>query len=253
MQGETDSHLQLPAVLDLAASEAFLDTMRHACEAETVKVDASGVDVLTLPCIQIILAALKLNPGMTIENPSEAFVRAFADLALEWRQEGQEDAQQDVQPSGQSVLQSDIPAAVMDAAESDICTTPDTQMDEAGMTKRILTIDDSRTIRDMLNLTLSEAGFEVLQAVDGQDGIDVLAKERVDVVITDINMPKMDGYGVIRHIRGQSQYKSMPVLVLTTESEKEKRNVAREAGATGWMVKPFDPERLIATINKVAP
>ena len=122
------------------------------------------------------------------------------------------------------------------------------------MPKRILTIDDSRTIRDMLNLTLSEAGFEVIQAVDGEDGIDVLAKQdRVDVIITDINMPKMDGYGVIRHVRGQSRYNGVPVLVLTTESEKDKRNVAKEAGATGWMVKPFDPERLIATINKVAP
>ena len=123
------------------------------------------------------------------------------------------------------------------------------------MPKRILTIDDSKTIRDMLSLTLSEAGFEVLQAVDGEDGIDVLEKQsdRVDVVITDINMPKMDGYGVIRHIRQQQRYNGMPVLVLTTESEKDKRNVAREAGATGWMVKPFDPERLIATINKVAP
>ncbi|HZD90712.1 MAG TPA: response regulator [Pseudolabrys sp.] len=122
------------------------------------------------------------------------------------------------------------------------------------MTKRILTIDDSRTIRDMLNLTLSEAGFEVLQAIDGEDGIDVLEKqERVDLVITDINMPKMDGYGVIRHIRQQSKYNGMPVLVLTTESEKGKRNIAKEAGATGWMVKPFDPERLIATINKVSP
>jgi len=78
-------------------------------------------------------------------------------------------------------------------------------------------------------------------------------QDRVDVIITDINMPKMDGYGVIRHIRGQSRYNGVPVLVLTTESEKEKRNVAKEAGATGWMVKPFDPERLIATINKVAP
>ena len=122
------------------------------------------------------------------------------------------------------------------------------------MTKQILTIDNSRTIRDMLNLTLSEAGFEVLQAVDGQDGIDVLEKQdRVDVIITDINMPKMDGYGVIRHVRGQARYNGVPVLVLTTESEAEKRNVAKEAGATGWMVKPFNPERLIATINKVAP
>jgi two-component system chemotaxis response regulator CheY len=122
------------------------------------------------------------------------------------------------------------------------------------MTKRILTIDDSKTIRDMLRLTLLDAGFEVLQAVDGQDGIEVLEKEQpIDVVITDINMPKMDGYGVIRHMRNNSAHKSTPVLVLTTESEAEKRNLAREAGATGWMVKPFDPDRLIATINKVAP
>lgn len=259
MQASTDTQLRLPAVLDLAASEAFLDTMRHACEVETVKVDASAVDVLTLPCMQVIVAALKINPGMRIDNPSEAFVRAFADLALEWRQEGQDDAPpempQDEQPQqdDQPELQTDASAAA-DSAASEISGTPDTQTDEACMTKRILTIDDSRTIRDMLNLTLSEAGFEVLQAVDGEDGIDVLEKqERVDVVITDINMPKMDGYGVIRHIRGKSRYNGMPVLVLTTESEADKRNVAREAGATGWMVKPFDPERLIATINKVAP
>jgi two-component system chemotaxis response regulator CheY len=294
MQGEADTHLRLPAVLDLAASETFLDTMRHACEAETVKVDASGVDVLTLPCIQIILAALRVNPGMTIENRSEAFVRAFADLALEWRQDGQEVAEQAAQPavqqnpeqeaeaafqaaaqqynqlsdqpadmsegepvdqpSNEAESQIDAASAATEVSDGDASIIPDTQMDEACMTKRILTIDDSRTIRDMLNLTLSEAGFEVLQAVDGQDGIDVLEKqERVDLVITDINMPKMDGYGVIRHIRGQSRYNGMPVLVLTTESEKDKRNIAKEAGATGWMVKPFDPERLIATINKVAP
>ena len=121
------------------------------------------------------------------------------------------------------------------------------------MSKRILTIDNSKTIRDMLMLTLAEAGFEVLQAVDGQDGLDVLDKEQVDVVITDINMPRMDGYEVIRHLRSNSAHKSMPILVLTTESEAEKKNLARAAGATGWMVKPFDPERLIATINKVAP
>ena len=290
MQGATDSILRLPAVLDLAASEAFLDTMRHACETEAVRVDGSAVDVLTLPCMQVILAALKINPGMKIENPSDAFVSAFADLALDWRQDGQEDhraaaapaapptpeqeaeaafqaaAQQykdlndepvdapEGEPGDRAAPQIDASGPVADISEADDSTNSDTQTDEACMTKRILTIDDSRTIRDMLNLTLSEAGFEVLQAVDGEDGIDVLEKqERVDVVITDINMPKMDGYGVIRHIRGQSRYNGMPVLVLTTESEKDKRNVAREAGATGWMVKPFDPERLIATINKVAP
>ncbi|HVZ53544.1 MAG TPA: response regulator [Pseudolabrys sp.] len=124
--------------------------------------------------------------------------------------------------------------------------------EDAGLAKRILTIDDSKTIRDMLRLTLLDAGFTVLQAVDGVDGIDVLGKNEVDIVITDINMPKMDGYGVIRHMRAQPEHKSTPILVLTTESELEKRNIAREAGATGWMVKPFDPEQLVATIYKVA-
>ncbi|HTV31406.1 MAG TPA: response regulator [Xanthobacteraceae bacterium] len=120
------------------------------------------------------------------------------------------------------------------------------------MAKRILTIDDSKTMRDMLMLTLADAGFDVLQAVDGQDGLDVLGKERVDVVITDINMPRMDGYEVIRQLRGNPEYKTMPILVLTTESEGQKKNLAREAGATGWMVKPFDPDRLVATVRKVA-
>ncbi|WP_246663075.1 response regulator [Pseudolabrys sp. FHR47] len=123
------------------------------------------------------------------------------------------------------------------------------------MSKRILTIDDSKTIRDMLMLTLVEAGFDVIQAVDGQDGLDVLAKEtaEVDVIITDINMPRMDGYEVIRNLRKDPAYKSKPILVLTTESDGDKKNLAREAGATGWMVKPFDPDRLVATVRKVAP
>jgi len=121
------------------------------------------------------------------------------------------------------------------------------------MTKRILTIDDSRTIRDMLMLTLTDAGYDVLQGVDGQDGIDVLGDKQVDVIITDINMPKMDGYEVIRHLRRSPVHKVTPILVLTTESDKDKKMLARDAGATGWMVKPFDPENLIATIRKVSP
>jgi two-component system chemotaxis response regulator CheY len=121
------------------------------------------------------------------------------------------------------------------------------------MIKRVLTIDDSKTMRDMLMLTLADAGFDVLQAVDGQDGLDVLGKERVDVVITDINMPRMDGYEVIRQLRCNPDHKTTPILVLTTESEAEKKNLARDAGATGWMVKPFDPDRLVATVRKVAP
>jgi two-component system chemotaxis response regulator CheY len=125
--------------------------------------------------------------------------------------------------------------------------------DGPSMSKRILTIDDSKTMRDMLLMTLEEAGFDVLQAVDGQDGLDVLGKERVDVVITDINMPIMDGYEVIRNLRKNPVHKTTPILVLTTESDAEKKVIARDAGATGWMVKPFDPDRLIATIRKVAP
>ena len=123
------------------------------------------------------------------------------------------------------------------------------------MSKRILTIDDSKTMRDMLMLTLVEAGFDVTQAVDGQDGLDVLGgmTSKPDVIITDINMPRMDGYEVIRNLRRDPAHKSTPILVLTTESEAEKKNLAREVGATGWMVKPFDPERLIATVRKVAP
>ena len=238
MQAEVQSQFKLPVVLDLAAAEGLLATLRQA--PLPAALDASVVEVLSSSCIQIILAALKAQPSLGIASPSEAFISAFADLALEWREHVQ------VQPQTSA-------ERVPDAPGNDVPIVVATETNGACMTKRILTIDDSRTIRDMLNLTLSEAGFEVLQAVDGQDGIDMFAKERVDVVITDINMPKMDGYDVIRHIRGKPEHKSMPVLVLTTESEAEKRNIAREAGATGWLVKPFDPERLIATINKVAP
>ena len=216
---QVQSPLRLPAVLDFAAAEALLESLRRIPPATAL--DASSVEVLTLACIQIVLAALKAEPSLSIENPSEAFVSAFGDLALDWRREAVA-----------------APEAV--------------QTDEVDMTKRILTIDDSKTIRDMLNLTLSEAGYEVLQAVDGEDGIGMLGKERVDLVITDINMPKMDGYAVVRHMRSKEEFKNTPVLVLTTESDAAKRDVAREAGATGWMVKPFDPERLIATVNKVA-
>ena len=103
------------------------------------------------------------------------------------------------------------------------------------MAKRILTIDDSKTMRDMLMLTLADAGFDVLQAVDGQDGLDVLGDERVDVVITDINMPRMDGYEVIRQLRGNPVHKTTPILVLTTESESKRRIWrAKPAPPAGW-------------------
>jgi two-component system chemotaxis response regulator CheY len=122
------------------------------------------------------------------------------------------------------------------------------------MGKTILTVDDSRTMRDMLRLALSGAGHTVIQADDGVHGVEVLEKAgAVDVIITDINMPRMDGYGFIEHVRRASNNKMTPILVLTTESEPAKKMRARDAGATGWIVKPFDPEKLLAAIRRVSP
>lgn len=120
------------------------------------------------------------------------------------------------------------------------------------MTKKVLTVDDSRTMRDMLKLALLNAGFEVSQAVDGMDGLEVLKSNRPDVIVTDINMPKLDGFGFIEAVRASSEFRSIPILVLTTERDDDKKSKARNAGATGWIVKPFDPEKLISAIRRVA-
>jgi two-component system, chemotaxis family, chemotaxis protein CheY len=278
---------KLPTTLDLAAAEGFLDALRQQLHGHArLHLDASAVETLTLPCVQILLAARQSHDQLVIEQPSAGFVSAWSDLGLDSALLGDGDAVEaaalpdaaldlaaapdlpgapdlDVVPG--LPVAADLPDATPDLADAaplqpgmepepiDAAALPIAQAEEQPMTKRILTIDDSKTIRDMLMLTLADAGFEVLQAIDGQDGLDVLDKEQVDLVITDINMPRMDGYEVIRRMRSNAAYKSMPILVLTTESEIEKKNLARVAGATGWMVKPFDPDRLIATINKVAP
>lgn len=122
------------------------------------------------------------------------------------------------------------------------------------MSKTILTIDDSRTMRDMLMMALSGAGFNVIQAVDGVHGLEVLGAQAdaPDVIITDINMPRMDGFGVIENIRRDERHRGTPILVLTTESDATKKERARAAGATGWIVKPFNPEKLVNAIRRVA-
>jgi len=243
MQTDQITRLKLPAVLDLTAAEEFLATLRqHLHSEESLRLDASGVEALTLPCIQILLAAIRDHGRISIEQPSIEFVSAFTDLGLGWTNG---DAQ-----SGEHACE---PDAGQEQAQNYVTDFNHEQKDACDMAKRILTIDDSKTIRDMLMLTLSDAGFDVLQAVDGQDGLDVLGDDRVDVIITDINMPRMDGYEVIRRLRDNAVHKTTPILVLTTESDLDKRNLARDAGATGWMVKPFDPERLIATVRKVSP
>jgi len=122
------------------------------------------------------------------------------------------------------------------------------------MSKTILTIDDSRTMRDMLRLALTAAGHSVIQADDGVNGLAALAAAgQVDVIITDINMPRMDGYGFIEHVRQGNSNRVTPILVLTTESEPARKLRARQAGATGWIVKPFDPGKLLAAIHRVSP
>ena len=120
------------------------------------------------------------------------------------------------------------------------------------MVHTILTVDDSRTMRDMLMLALKDAGYRVVQAEDGVHGLEVLQAERPDIVITDINMPRMDGFGFIEGMRADPHHKATPVLVLTTESDAAKKQRAREAGATGWIVKPFDPVRLVDAVRRVA-
>jgi two-component system chemotaxis response regulator CheY len=120
------------------------------------------------------------------------------------------------------------------------------------MSKIVLTVDDSKTMRNMLRMALSDAGFTVVQADDGVHGTEILKdNSAVDVIITDINMPRMDGFGFIDHVRRDRADRSTPILVLTTESDEEKKQRAREAGATGWIVKPFDPEKLIAAVRRV--
>lgn len=120
------------------------------------------------------------------------------------------------------------------------------------MTKTVLTVDDSRTIREMLRATLTEAGMNVLQAEDGVHGLEVLQGACPDVIVTDINMPRMDGFGFIEAVRGDEQHRAIPILVLTTESVDDKKDRARRLGATGWIVKPFDPAKLVNAINRVA-
>ena len=247
---ETDSGctIKLPAVLDLEAAKGLLDALKRKSDsAKAVLIDAADVEVLALPCAQVLLAAVKSPSPISVVNHSDAFVGAFAELGIAWN--NQPAAQPADQPAAQSTDQS---VNVMDEPQPEIADGG--KESEVPMSKRILTIDDSKTMRDMLMLTLQDSGFEVIQAVDGQDGIEVLAREKnVDVIITDINMPKMDGYGVLEHVRKNPLYDATPILVLTTESDTEKKERARGLGATGFIVKPFNPISLVEVIRKVSP
>lgn len=119
------------------------------------------------------------------------------------------------------------------------------------MSKRILIVDDSESIREVVFYTLEKSGHEVLVGVDGQDALKHLDGRNIDLIITDLYMPNMDGIGLIKEIRKNENYKRTPILFLTTESQHEKKMEAKSAGATGWIVKPFIPDNLTSIINKV--
>jgi len=115
----------------------------------------------------------------------------------------------------------------------------------------ILTVDDSASMRQMVNFTLKGAGYNVIEAVDGVDALSKAKGSNPDAVLTDVNMPNMDGITLIQELRKLPSYRHTPMLMLTTESSGDMKSKGRTAGATGWLVKPFNPEQLLATIKKV--
>jgi two-component system chemotaxis response regulator CheY len=118
------------------------------------------------------------------------------------------------------------------------------------MSKKIMTVDDSASVRQMVAFTLKEEGFEVVEAKDGQDALSKL-NSPVDMIVTDLNMPNMDGIELIKNVRAKSDMKFIPIIMLTTESQAEKKTEGKKAGATGWIVKPFKPEQLMSVVKKV--
>ena len=121
------------------------------------------------------------------------------------------------------------------------------------MSKTVLVLDDSNTMRQMVSFTLKEAGFSVVEAENGQEGLARLAANDVALIITDLNMPVLDGIGFIKQARAQEKHRYTPILMLTTESQASRKQEGKSAGATGWLVKPFDPAQLLGVIKKVLP
>lgn len=119
------------------------------------------------------------------------------------------------------------------------------------MKKTIMTVDDSSSIRQLLRFALEAAGYNVLEASDGQNALEQLKDVLVQMVITDVNMPNLDGIGLVKGIRELPAHKFVPIVMLTTESQMAKVQEGKNAGATGWIVKPFDPEHLVAVVKKV--
>jgi two-component system, chemotaxis family, chemotaxis protein CheY len=119
------------------------------------------------------------------------------------------------------------------------------------MARMVLTVDDSTSMRQMVKATLLSAGYDVVEAADGQEALDFARENPVDLVITDVNMPRMDGITLVSELRSLPSYRLTPLLLLTTESSMDKKMEGKKAGATGWIVKPFNPAQLLATLARV--
>ena len=119
------------------------------------------------------------------------------------------------------------------------------------MSKTIMVVDDSTSIRQMVSFTIKNAGYGVIEASDGQDALNKLCAGEIHMIITDLNMPNLDGIGLIRNVRTKTALKYVPIIMLTTESQDSRKQEGRTAGATGWIVKPFRPDQLTAVIKKV--
>ncbi len=115
----------------------------------------------------------------------------------------------------------------------------------------ILTVDDSTSMRQMVSFTLKEAGYDVVEAKDGVDGLSKAKNSKFNLIITDVNMPEMDGISLVKALRAITRYKFTPILLLTTEAGPDIKQEGKAAGATGWLVKPFNPDQLLNTIVKV--
>jgi len=118
------------------------------------------------------------------------------------------------------------------------------------MSKTFLIVDDSASMRQLIAFTIKDAGYDVLLAENGRDALEKMTRAKIDMVITDLNMPEMDGITFIRELRGKADYKFVPIVMLTTESQEAKKQEGRAAGASGWIVKPFSPSQLMDVVNK---
>ena len=217
MAKDSGKIVALPAIVDLDALDLIRDELIDAVESGPVRVDGKAVERVSTNALFMLMSAAE-----TARRNNFGF-RSFRT--------------ERVVPGRRRAAWSRRPVR--------------TRLWKDYNSMRVLTVDDSRTILAMLHHTLSNAGFEVLQAEDGQKGLDVLKNESVDVVITDINMPVMDGIEFIKNVRASGMHNSLPILILTTETSQDKRDQGRAAGGTGWIVKPFDPEKLISVIHRV--